>query len=119
MLNEIVAEGFDNPRTVLSVALTATALFAFYRRWKASRELKLPFLKFEDGDDSRQRYVAESGKLLKLGYEKVRNKIMRTIKNAHKNLQPKEQVLIILNCVILPKIVFETWQSIRDAKLHR
>lgn len=71
MLEDILATCFAHPRAILLVASTTTLVFAFYRRWKSSRQLKLPFLKFEDGDDSRQRYVEESGKLLKLGYEKV------------------------------------------------
>lgn len=71
MLDVVLASGLDNSQALLPAAVATTLVYAFYRRWKASRELRLPFLKFEDGDDSRQRYVQESGKLLKLGYEKV------------------------------------------------
>ncbi|PKS11763.1 hypothetical protein jhhlp_001752 [Lomentospora prolificans] len=70
MLRDLLPEGLLNIRGVLSIAVTTTLVLALYRRWKATRELRLPFLKFEDGDDSRQRYVTESGKLLSLGYEK-------------------------------------------------
>ncbi|SPO07534.1 uncharacterized protein DNG_10228 [Cephalotrichum gorgonifer] len=71
MLDDILASALANPQAFLPVAFTTTLVFALYRRWKASRSLRVPFLKFEDGDDSRQRYLQESGKLLKLGYEKA------------------------------------------------
>ena len=72
MLDELVTSGLAHPRAfVLATTLTAALAFALCRQWKRSRKLNLPYLKFEDGNDSRQRYVVESGKLLKLGYEKV------------------------------------------------
>lgn len=70
MIDEILAKGLAHPWALLPAVFTTTLAITFYHRWRASR-LRLPFLKFEDGDDSRQRYVQESGKLLKLGYEKV------------------------------------------------
>ena len=54
----------------LLLGATATLAVLIYRRYRAS-QLTIPFLKFEDGDDSRQRYVTDSGSLFKIGYEKV------------------------------------------------
>ena len=56
---------------VLVLGVIATLALTLYRRHRASSELKLPFLRFEDGDDSRQRYATDSGTLFKIGYEKV------------------------------------------------
>ncbi|KAK4235657.1 cytochrome P450 [Achaetomium macrosporum] len=57
----------------LSIVVLGIAAFVAWVgriRHRASREVKLPFLRFEDGDDSRQRYVTDSGTLFKIGYEK-------------------------------------------------
>lgn len=91
MLNELLPEDLVDTRAIIFIAVSAIALLGLYRRWRASRELRLPFLKFEDGDDSRQRYVTESTKLLKLGYEKV------TPKKRHQHKFDKRLVLMALH----------------------
>lgn len=72
-----------NANVTLLLGATATLAWLLYRRYRASRELELPFLSFEDGDDSRQRYVTESGKLFKTGYAKVHWE-----QNAHEPVAP-------------------------------
>ncbi|KAK3369538.1 cytochrome P450 [Lasiosphaeria ovina] len=56
--------------TIVILGIAAALAWAGLVRHKASRELKLPFLRFEDGDDSRQRYITDSGTLFKVGYDK-------------------------------------------------
>ena len=72
MLREIVGALRANANVVLLAGVAASVAWLLYRRYSASQELQLPFLKFEDGDDSRQRYVFDSPKLFKIGYERVR-----------------------------------------------
>lgn len=55
---------------VLVVGFSIALAWALHSRQRASRELNLPFLRFEDGDDSRQRYVTDSGTLFKIGYDR-------------------------------------------------
>lgn len=55
---------------VLILSFSIALAWALHSKRRASRELNLPFLRFEDGDDSRQRYVTDSGTLFKIGYER-------------------------------------------------
>ena len=55
---------------VLLLSVSIALAWALHSKRRASRELDLPFLRFEDGDDSRQRYVTDSGTLFKIGYER-------------------------------------------------
>ncbi|KAK0641430.1 cytochrome P450 [Cercophora newfieldiana] len=55
---------------IIFASISLTLAWALRTRQKASRQLNLPFLAFEDGDDSRQRYVTDSGTLFKIGYER-------------------------------------------------
>lgn len=56
---------------VLVLSISIALAWALDSKRRASRELlDLPFLRFEDGDDSRQRYVTDSGTLFKIGYDR-------------------------------------------------
>ena len=61
----------ENIVAALFLGATASLAWVLYRRYRASQELRIPFLKFEDGDDSRQRYATDSGTLFRIGYDKV------------------------------------------------
>ncbi|KAF4964952.1 hypothetical protein FSARC_7179 [Fusarium sarcochroum] len=58
----------------VKVALAASALIAvswlYSRFFRRPAPLDLPYLTFEDGDDSRQRHVTDTPALLQLGYDK-------------------------------------------------
>jgi ent-kaurene oxidase len=71
MLREFAAAVDAHPGVAIAVLGIAVALgWVVHARRKAAREVDLPFLRFEDGDDSRQRYVTDSTSLLKIGYER-------------------------------------------------
>ncbi|KAK0622525.1 cytochrome P450 [Immersiella caudata] len=56
--------------TVVILGVVAAVAWVVRARHKASLEADLPFLRFEDGDDSRQRYATDSGTLFKIGYDR-------------------------------------------------
>jgi hypothetical protein len=71
MLGDLISAVQAHPAlSIVVLGIAALVAWVGRIRHRASRELKLPFLRFEDGDDSRQRYVTDSGTLFKIGYEK-------------------------------------------------
>ena len=70
-LRELATAVQAHPRlTVVILGVVAAVAWVARARHKASREADLPFLRFEDGDDSRQRYATDSGTLFKIGYDR-------------------------------------------------
>ncbi|KAK1830680.1 cytochrome P450 [Podospora conica] len=70
-LIHLLAAGQAHPAlSVLILSISVTLAWVLHTKRKASREPNLPLLQFEDGDDSRQRYLTDSGTLLRVGYEK-------------------------------------------------
>ncbi|PGH16795.1 hypothetical protein AJ80_05110 [Polytolypa hystricis UAMH7299] len=57
---------------IAGAAAAAVALFALYQRLRSKPKdlLRLPYLKFEDGNDSRERYVTDTPALLQIGYDR-------------------------------------------------
>ncbi|PGH19025.1 hypothetical protein AJ79_00059 [Helicocarpus griseus UAMH5409] len=55
---------------IAGAAAAAVALVLLYRRLVSQPKLNLPYLRFEDGNDSRERYVTDTPALLQIGYEK-------------------------------------------------
>lgn len=63
---------------LLLAATAASIVWALWQRpWSATARLDLPLVEFDDADNARDeaelkgRYVNETGKLLKKGYDKV------------------------------------------------
>jgi len=98
-----------NAASALFFGLTATLALFLYRRYKAAQELKIPFLKFEDGDDSRQRYATDSGTLFKIGYDKyLKHGQAFAMRNYVDELQPQ---------VILPLTYLQELKNVPEKKL--
>lgn len=64
----ILASNYD----FVILAVFSAIGFAFHQLRSRRLKIDLPWLRFEDGDDSRQRYVKETGALFIDGYNKVR-----------------------------------------------
>lgn len=60
-----------NIRLVLAASALLAASYYFAKRFRKPVPLQLPYLKFEDGDDSRQRYATDTPALFQIGYERV------------------------------------------------
>lgn len=56
------------------LAVFSTIGFALHQLRSRRLKIDLPWLQFEDGDDSRQRYVKETGALFIAGYNKVKTR---------------------------------------------
>lgn len=63
----------------LILAVVVAISFVVYRQRSRRLNIDLPWLRFEDGDDSRQRYVKETGALFIAGYNKVKTPYSRVI----------------------------------------
>lgn len=66
--------------------------------------LGIPLVEFGDGDESKLRYTNETGKLLKIGYDKVRSVVIRLVN--------PDRFLLTMT------IASQTWTAVPDSQLR-
>ncbi|RDW93031.1 cytochrome P450 [Aspergillus mulundensis] len=86
---------------LLTAAFAATAWLAFRLFTQTNAKLNIPYLSFEDGNNSIQRYARESGSIMRRGYDEY---LKRGLPFAMFNCLEPSQPIAILPTKYLPEV---------------